>query len=190
MLREGTVSPNGFDARFPASSVEGSLARPFYAQHGRRARGGRLGAKYRSRGTRSRRPAMEPRDRVKAELERVELVAGNGLLDRRTFLRSGAAFAAAVTGYTVARSAGAAPLKDDPWSLVPGAISPSYEQRSRFEGKIVRTLSNPNGETSTSHARTPHLLMNGSFTPNGLHLTNVHSRTPDIDPDRHRLVIH
>src|SRR5439155_1341827 len=83
------------------------------------------------RGTRSRRPAMEPKDRVKEELERLELVAGNGLLDRRTFLRSGAAFAAAVTGYTVARSAGAAPLKDDPWSLVPGAISPSYEQRSR-----------------------------------------------------------
>ena len=133
---------------------------------------------------------MEPRDRVKEELERLELVAGNGLLDRRTFLRSGAAFAAAVTGYTVARSAGAAPLKDDPWSLVPGAISPSYEQRSRFEGKVVRTLSNPNGETRTSHARTPHHLINGTFTPNGLHFTIVHSGTPDIDPDKHRLVIH
>ena len=133
---------------------------------------------------------MERKEPVKEELERLEVVAENGLLDRRTFLRSGAAFAAAVTGYTVARSAGAAPLKDDPWSLVPGAISPSYEQRSRFEGKVVRTLSNPNGETRTSHARTPHHLINGTFTPNGLHFTIVHSGAPDIDPDKHRLLIH
>jgi len=106
------------------------------------------------------------------------------------FLRGGAAFAAAATGYTVARSAGAAPLADDPWSLAPGAISPPYEQRSRFEAKVARTLSNPKGETRTSHARTPHQLLNGTFTPNGLHFTIVHSGTPDIDPDKHRLVIH
>ena len=133
---------------------------------------------------------MEPRNRAKEELERLEAVAGNGLLGRRAFLRGGAAFTAAVTGYTLARSAGAAPLTDDPWSLAPGAISPSYEQRSRFEGKVVRTLSNPKGETRTSHARTPHQLINGTFTPNGLHFTIVHSGTPDIDPDKHRLVIH
>jgi len=54
----------------------------------------------------------------------------------------------------------------------------------------VRTLSNPKGETRTSHARTPHHLINGTFTPNGLHFTIVHSGTPDIDPDKHRLVIH
>src|SRR5207248_1175564 len=91
---------------------------------------------------------------------------------------------------TLARSAAACPLTDDAWSLVPGAISPPYEQRSRFEGKVVRTLSNPKGETRTSHARTPHQLINGTFTPNGLHFTIVHSGTPDIDPDKHRLVIH
>src|SRR6267378_2996231 len=129
-----------------------------------------------------------PSIRARQELERLEVVAGNGLLGRRAFLRGGAAFAAAVTGYTVVRSAGAAPLKDDPWSLEPGAISPSYEQRSRFEGKVARTLSNPKGETRTSHARTPHHLINGTFTPNGLHFTIVHSGTPDIDPDKHGLV--
>src|SRR5437773_11120486 len=78
--------------------------------------------------------AMEPSDRVKEELERLELVAGNGLLDRRTFLRSGAAFAAAVTGHTVARSAGPAALNDDPRSLVPGRTTASFEQRPRFVG--------------------------------------------------------
>ena len=131
-----------------------------------------------------------PNNRSKQELEKFEAVAGNGLLGRRAFLRGGAALAAAVTGYAVARSASAEPLVDDPWSLVPGAISPAYERRSRFEEKVLRTLSNPKGETRTSHARTPHHLINGTFTPNGLHFTIVHSGTPDIDPDKHRLVIH
>ena len=129
-------------------------------------------------------------NRARQVLKDLEAVAGNGLLDRRAFLRSGAALAAAVTGYTVSRSAAAEPLADDSWSRVPGAISPSYEQRSRFEEKVVRTLSNPKGETRTSHARTPHHLVNGTFTPNGLHFTIVHSGTPDIDPEKHRLVIH
>src|SRR6266571_5038318 len=135
---------------------------------------------------------METRSghRSKQEWKNPEVVAGNGLLDRRAFLRSGAAVAGAMMGYTFVESAAAAPLVDDPWSLVPGAISPSYQQRSRFEEKVARTLSNPKGETRTSHARTPHHLINGTFTPNGLHFTIVHSGTPDIDPDRHRLVIH
>ena len=122
--------------------------------------------------------------------ERLEEVAGNGLLDRRAFLRSGAAVAGTVMGYTFVRPAGAAPLAEEPWSLAPGSPSKPYEQRSRFEEKIGRTLSNPNGEPRTSHARTPHHLLDGTITPNGLHFTIVHSGRPDIDPDKHRLVIH
>src|SRR5690348_15727374 len=122
--------------------------------------------------------------------ERLEAVAGNGLLDRRAFLRSGAAVAGTMMGYTFVRSAAAEPLLEEPWSLIPGSISRPYQQRSRFEEKIGRTLSNPNGEPRTSHARTPHHLVNGTITPNGLHFTIVHSGTPDINPDRHRLVIH
>ena len=113
-------------------------------------------------------------------------VAGNGLLDRRAFLRGGALFA----GYAIAGGATAAPLADQPWSKSAGSSSPAYEKPSRFEDKVARTLSNPNGEPRTSHARTPHHLLNGSFTPNGLHFTILHSGIPDIDPDRHRLAIH
>src|ERR1700757_2934159 len=126
----------------------------------------------------------------KREGETLEVVAGNGLLDRRAFLRGGAAFAGAVMGYTFVGSAAADPLADDPWSKVPGSISPAYEKRSRYEEKISRTLSNPKGEPRTQHARTPHHLINGTITPNGLHFTIVHAGTPDIDPDKHRLVIH
>src|SRR5437773_10848646 len=130
------------------------------------------------------------RNRGVGQWKDAQAAAGNGLLDRRAFLRGGAAFAAAITAYSIAKSASAEPLAEDPWSKVPGAISPSYEKRSRYEEKIVRTLSNPNGEPRTQHARTPHHLLNGTFTPNGLHFTIIHGGTPDIDPDKHRLVVH
>lgn len=117
-------------------------------------------------------------------------VAANGLLDRRAFLRGGATLAGAVMAYTWVNPAAAEPLADDAWSKTPGAISPSYEKPSRYEEKVARTLSNPKGEPRTQHARTPHHLLNGTFTPNGLHFTIVHAGTPEIDPDKHRLVIH
>jgi sulfane dehydrogenase subunit SoxC len=117
-------------------------------------------------------------------------VAGNGLLDRRTFLRGGAAFAATLTSYAVAKTATAQPLANDPWSLVPGAITPPYEQRSRYETKVARTLTNPKGEPRVQNARTPLQLSQGTITPNGLHFVVAQSGAPDIDPAKHRLVIH
>src|SRR5499433_2499986 len=131
-----------------------------------------------------------PTNRSKRKGKQPEVVAGNGLLDRRAFLRGGAAIAGAVMGYTFVGSAAAEPLQEQPWSLEPGTISPPYEKPSRFEEKVARTLSNPKGEARTQHARTPHHLINGTITPNGLHFTIVHAGTPDIDPDKHRLVIH
>ena len=132
----------------------------------------------------------KPSSRSKRGWEDLEVVGGNGLLDRRAFLRGGAALAAAMTGYTLVESAAAEPLAEDPWSKVPGSLVPAYGVPSRFEKDVVRSLSNPNGEPRTQHARTPHHLINGTFTPNGLHFTIVHAGIPDIDPDKHRLVIH
>ena len=131
-----------------------------------------------------------PRHRSARELENLEAVAGNGLLHRRAFLRGGAVLAGAMTGYALAPSASAQQLADDPWSLAPGATVPDYGARSRFEKNVVRTLSNPKAEPRTQHARTPHHLLNGTLTPNGLHFVISHAGDPDIDPDKHRLVIH
>ena len=39
-------------------------------------------------------------------------------------------------------------------------------------------------------ARTPLHLLDGMITPSGLHFERSHSGIPDIDPDRHRVVIH
>jgi sulfane dehydrogenase subunit SoxC len=123
-------------------------------------------------------------------LDKIEATAANGLLDRRAFLRGGAAAAVAMTSYAPARSATAETLKDAPWSLEPGGLSPPYQTRSRFEEKVVRTLSNPTGEPRTQHGRTPHHLLNGTITPNGLHFSINHGGLPDIDPDKHRLLVH
>jgi sulfane dehydrogenase subunit SoxC len=118
-------------------------------------------------------------------LKNLEAAAGNGLLDRRAFLRGGSALAAAMTGYAVA-----APVAEDPWSRAPGGNVLPYGVPSRFEKAAVRTLSNPDAEPRTQHARTPHQLLQGSLTPNGLHFVISHGGDPDIDPARHRLAIH
>jgi sulfane dehydrogenase subunit SoxC len=120
----------------------------------------------------------------------IEVVAGNGLLHRRAFLTGGAAFATAVTGYTLSDTAAAQQLVDQPWSKGRGVAIQEYGTPSPFEKNVVRTLSNPRGEPRTQHGRTPHHLINGTFTPNGLHFVISHSGNPDIDPSQHRLVIH
>ena len=116
-----------------------------------------------------------------------EPVAGNGLLDRRILLRSGIALAGSLTATSLAR---AEPLADDLWSLVQGTTTAPIEPRSRFEKNVKRTLTNPDGEPRTQHARAPLHLLEGTVTPNELHFTIVHNGSPDIDPAKHRLVIH
>jgi sulfane dehydrogenase subunit SoxC len=131
---------------------------------------------------------MRPR-RAARGWEELEIVAGNGLLHRRAFLTGGGAFAAAMTGYSLSSPA-AAQAPDNPWSAVAGTPVSAYDTPSRFEKGVARILSNPRGEPRTQHARTPHHLVNGTFTPNGLHFVISHSGNPDIDPGKHRLLIH
>src|SRR5205823_13123274 len=106
-------------------------------------------------------------------MEKFVPAAANGLLDRRAFLRGGAALAAAMTGYAVKAAAGEA-LEDGAWSKEPGDVVPAYGTPSKHEKAVVRTLSNPNAEPRTQHARTPHHLLQGMTTPNGLHFTISH----------------
>ncbi len=119
-------------------------------------------------------------------------VAGNGLLDRRALLGQGVALAGAASVGAVGTAIGAAaePLANDRWSLEPGIPIPPYGQPSRFEAKAVRTLSNPKFEARNSAARTPHHLLNGTVTPNGLHFVIARGGYPDIDPDKHKFLIH
>ena len=122
-------------------------------------------------------------------MEKFVSAAGNGLLDRRAFLRGGAALAAAMTGYAV-KPAAAEALTEPAWSTEPGSLVPTYGVPSKYEKGVARTLSNPNAEPRTQHARTPHHLLQGMTTPNGLHFTISHAGNADIDPEKHRLAIH
>jgi sulfane dehydrogenase subunit SoxC len=117
-----------------------------------------------------------------------EQVAGSGLLDRRFFLTSGAA---AIGSATLADKAGATDaLPVEPWMIAPGAPFTPYGQPSRHASKVARTFASAPGTTGTGTSRTPHHLLDGTITPNGLHFERHHSGIPDINPDAHRLLIH
>src|ERR1700736_5298873 len=118
------------------------------------------------------------------------LAAGNGLLDRRRFLAATSAIAGAMGSAALPAPASAQELSVDPWMKVPGAPFVPYGQPSRFEENVVRTWTTVPGTTGTGASRTPHHLLNGMITPNGLHFERHHSGIPDINPDTHRLLIH
>jgi sulfane dehydrogenase subunit SoxC len=126
---------------------------------------------------------MRRRDR--AHSPNWELAAGNGLLHRRAFI-AGAAFAGAAT----TDPARAAALSVEPWMTTPGSPFTAYGQPSRFEANVLRLSANPPNAPGSGAARTPLHRLHGTITPNGLHFERSHSGAPDIDPDKHRLLVH
>src|SRR3984957_2400121 len=132
--------------------------------------------------------------RVKANIDpdKIDRVAGNGLLHRRALLRSGIALAGGLSagaGFKVTAAA-AAPLAEADWGVAPGDPVPAYQTPSKFAKNVVRSLSNPNFEPRTSQSRAPHQLLDGMITPNGVFFTIVHGGVPAIDPSVHKLLIH
>ena len=119
-------------------------------------------------------------------------VAANGLIDRRVLLGRGVLIAGFMSvGFSNSLTRAAAePLPVDAWSLEIGTAIPPYDRPAKYEKNVVRTLTNPKNEPRTSQARTPHHLLNGTITPNGLHFVVSRTGFPDIDPDKHRLAIH
>src|SRR5271166_4480445 len=124
----------------------------------------------------------------RAAQDDLQPVAGNGLLDRRALMRAGAAVAASAGLAGSAKAAG--PLQVEPWMREVGAPFAPYGQPSHFESKVVRTIGTLPGTTGTGSSRTPLHALEGTITPNGLHFERSHDGIPDIDPDRHRLLIH
>jgi sulfane dehydrogenase subunit SoxC len=122
-----------------------------------------------------------------------EPVAGNGLLDRRVFLTQGIALlgASGLAAVSAAPAQATEPPHLAPWMQFPGAGMSGYGNPSQYESKVIRTLiqSKP-GTTGSGASRTPIEALDGMITPNGLHYERHHSGVPDIDPDKHRLLIH
>ena len=115
-------------------------------------------------------------------------VAGNGLLDRRAFLRASGIL---ITGYVVSPAA-AEPLADAPWSKEPGMLMPAYGVPSQFEKDVAAHADAiRKASRATQHARTPHHLLNGhdhAERPALRHLAR--RRRPTSIRAQHRLVIH
>src|SRR5438477_3736427 len=112
---------------------------------------------------------------------------------KRRFLKQGVG-ALAATGLVTGRAKRAEAVEPPdvaPSMKAPGVGMSEYGSPARYEAKVTRTLirSQP-GTTGSGAARTPLEALDGMLTPSGLHFERSHSGVPDIDPDKHRLLVH
>ena len=122
--------------------------------------------------------------------EKLDKVAGNGLISRRHLLRFGA------SGAGLAISAGALgadqglSFQIPTWSRQPGPGASAYGARSPFADNIERLAAQPNPTyPGGGSSRSPLQYLQGTITPNSLHFERHHAGVPNIDPAQHILVI-
>src|SRR5215467_13867430 len=110
---------------------------------------------------------------------------------KRRFIKRSVGLLASGLAAGGVRSAAAEPPEIPPSMKVPGAGMGEYGSPAKYESKVTRTLirSQP-GTTGSGASRTPLESLEGMITPSGLHFERHHSGVPDIDPDKHRLLIH
>jgi len=123
--------------------------------------------------------------------ERSAPVAGNGLFDRRQFLKAGLGTAGA-GGIGLLSATPALSQTRQTWNRFPGrGLSEAYGSPSRYESDVARVgISAQKGTNGSGGCRTPLELLHGIITPSGLHFERHHSGIPDIDPAKHQLLIH
>ncbi len=114
--------------------------------------------------------------------------------DRRRFLRgsaalAGGAVAAGATGLAAAQSLQIPESNQAMGRPIEAAV---YGMPSKFESHVVRRRTDvfKNRQNWSDWSMTPLQYQPGIITPNGLIYERHHAGTPDIDPDKHRLVIH
>lgn len=137
------------------------------------------------------------KDRLDDLILEEQQVAGNGLLDRRLFLKKGLQFGAISTLASTAALASAnskIQTNSDPaklsWMHVPGKPFSIYGSPSEYEDDVVRYPTQNEMVPGNGVSWTPLHLMEGTITPNGLHYERHHNGVPQIDPKKHKLLIH
>ncbi len=121
-------------------------------------------------------------------------VAGGGLLDRRAFLGVGSA----TLGALASGGAGAASepsllgYEMPEWTKTPGRPMGPYGEPARHESAVQRAVQARYGAIApgAGASTTPLQALEGTITPNGLHFERHHSGIPEIDPNRHSLMLH
>lgn len=120
-------------------------------------------------------------------------------LNRRRFLMGsmglvgGAAAARMGQADTLADASAYLPPNSPPWtrSLGPGVLTNPYGKPSRFESHVQRrSVEWLTADRIASISFTPLADLKGIVTPSGLVFERYHAGVPDIDPGRHRLMIH
>jgi sulfane dehydrogenase subunit SoxC len=106
---------------------------------------------------------------------------------RRRFLKGGIAVGAALVA-AAPSPAGTQPAADDPSKILGGPVRP-YGERSRFEQAERAKYQSKTDEIAVGNATPLHATL-GIITPSSLHFEVHRGGVPDIDPGKHRLLIH
>lgn len=137
------------------------------------------------------------KDTVITNRNRMQQVAGNGLLDRRLFLKTGLTFSVATLAATAVpkllaadKNKGSFDLASPPWMHEPGAPFSYYGTPSKYESDVVRYPTANQAVEGNGVSWTPLHKLEGTITPNGLHFERHHNGVPQIDPAQHRLLVH
>lgn len=132
-------------------------------------------------------------------------VAGGGLLDRRSFLRTGASFLAATSLGAAAvpehggGGGGASTRGGDAgigagfptWMRSLGGPDVAYGEPPAAEAHVQKQLAERAPEMAGFMSwRTPIENQRGIITPSGLHFGVHHNGIPAVEPARHRLLLH
>jgi sulfane dehydrogenase subunit SoxC len=119
-----------------------------------------------------------------------ELQSTRSVVSRRGFLGG---VSVGIAGSIAGGPAGAETLADVP-PRESGADLGAHSERSKFV-KIGRIPEAAPGKRNVDPAdainsKTPHQKLVGSITPSDLHYERSHSGVPELDPAKHRLLIH
>jgi sulfane dehydrogenase subunit SoxC len=107
-------------------------------------------------------------------------------MNRRRFLTRGLTLGASLAAAGSAHAQ--APAPDDPSKVLGGPMRP-YGERSRFE-QAARVKSATSKTDEIGGNQTPLADLFGIITPSALHFEVHRGGVPDIDPRKHRLLIH
>ena len=130
------------------------------------------------------------------DARKASLAAGSERVQvpRRFLLKMASAVAgAALLDSTVARADDAAPPADNEWSrsLGAGVVDQPYGKPAAAEASVIRrNVPWLTAGTESSISFSPLQSLHGIITPNGLFFERYHAGRPDVEPDKHRLMIH